>query len=59
MLRVCDYISLKRMPWIRLADRDFKKSDNVPDDEPIFLGFKIEDWQPQEIPAPAELEAVA
>ena len=30
--RICDYISLHRMPWIRLADRDFRPGGRRDDD---------------------------
>jgi hypothetical protein len=41
--RICDYISLHRMPWIRLCDRDFRSGDGVPDDEPIITQVEIMD----------------
>ena len=41
-----DYISRHRMPWIRLADRDFRPGDDAPDDAPIITRVRIEDWQP-------------
>jgi hypothetical protein len=41
--RTCDYISLHRMPWIRLADRDFQPGDDVPNNEPIFTRFEFID----------------
>ena len=41
--RTGDYISLRRMPWIRLADRDFRPGDGVPDDEPIFTRIEVEE----------------
>jgi hypothetical protein len=59
MLRICDQIALRRIPWIRQADRDFRKEDNVPDDEPILLKLEIVDWEPEESHALVELEAVA
>ncbi|MGO9462677.1 MAG: hypothetical protein ACLQVF_00740 [Isosphaeraceae bacterium] len=48
LLRIADYISLKRMPWIRQADRDFKPSDGVVDDEPIIMKIEISEWKPEE-----------
>ena len=38
-----DYISLRRMPWIRLADRDFRPADGLSDDEPIFTQIEVEE----------------
>ena len=29
LLRICDYIGLRRMPWIRQADRDFRPGDGA------------------------------
>jgi hypothetical protein len=48
LLRICEYISLRRMPWIRLADRDFRRADGVPDEEPIITSIKIADWKREE-----------
>ena len=45
MLRICDYILLRRMPWIRLADRDFRAADDVAGTEPIFTRFEVADWK--------------
>ena len=42
LLRIFDYIRLRRLPWIRQADRDFRA------DEPIILKIEIEDWVPPE-----------
>lgn len=47
LLRTCEYVSLRRMPWIRLADRDFRRADGVPDDEPIITRIKITAWKPE------------
>ena len=44
--RICDYISLRRLPWIREADRDFKAADGVGSDEPIITKIELTDWQP-------------
>jgi hypothetical protein len=48
LLRIADYISLKRMPWVRQADRDFRRSDGVADDEPIITRIEVRDWKPEE-----------
>jgi len=48
VLRICEYISLRRMPWIRQADRDFRRADGVPDDEPVITSIKITAWTPEE-----------
>jgi hypothetical protein len=47
ILRICDCIALRRMSWIRVADRDFRRADGMADDEPIITGLKIEDWKPE------------
>jgi hypothetical protein len=44
LLRACDYISLRRLPWIRQSDRDFRGA--APRDEPIITRIEIEDWVP-------------
>ena len=44
LLRICDYIGLRRMPWIRLADRDFRPGDGVPSGEPIITRIEVTDW---------------
>lgn len=44
LLRICDYISLRRMPWIRVADRDFRMSTGVEGEEPIITGIEVTDW---------------
>jgi hypothetical protein len=36
LLRICDYIHLHRMPWIRVADRDFATGQNE-----IITGIEI------------------
>jgi hypothetical protein len=47
ILRICDYIALRRQSWIRVADRDFRSVDGVADDEPIITDVKIEPWKPE------------
>jgi hypothetical protein len=42
ILRIGDYISLGRMPWIRLADRDFRPGDGADADTPIFTHLSVE-----------------
>jgi hypothetical protein len=42
--RICDYISLRRMQWIRQADRDFRAVDAVEDAEPIITLIEMRDW---------------
>jgi hypothetical protein len=41
LLRICDYIHLHRMPWIRMADRDFTTADGVSDKEPIITNIQV------------------
>ena len=49
VLRICDYISLSSMPWIRMADRDFRAANDVAGMEPIFTRFEVVDWmRPEE-----------
>ena len=43
--RIFDYISLRRMPWIRQADRDFRSTDDTTDKEPIITRIDVEDWK--------------
>jgi hypothetical protein len=44
LLRTCDYIALRRMQWIRQADRDFRAGDGVRDDEPIITRIEVTNW---------------
>jgi hypothetical protein len=44
LLRICDYVSMKRMPWIRVADRDFRIGSGVEGAEPIITGIEFADW---------------
>lgn len=43
--RIFDYISLRRMPWIRQLDRDFRAGDDITDKEPIITRIDVEDWK--------------
>jgi hypothetical protein len=42
ILRFGDYISLCRLPWIRVADRDFRPGDGADADTPIFTHLTVE-----------------
>jgi hypothetical protein len=42
IFRIGDSISLGRMPWIRMADRDFRPGDGQDADEPIFTRITVE-----------------
>jgi hypothetical protein len=44
LLRICDYIALRRMPWIRQADRDFRLVGGGADDELIITRIEVTDW---------------
>jgi hypothetical protein len=44
LLRICDAISLRRMPWIRVADRDFRAADGGESREPIIVRIEVADW---------------
>jgi hypothetical protein len=46
--RICDYISLHRMPWIRVADRDFRPGDGQDADTAIITRLTIEDVTEEE-----------
>lgn len=46
LLRIYDYISLHRMPWIRQSDRDFHAA-SVMGKEPVITRISIEDWKPE------------
>ena len=46
LLRTCDYIALRRMPWVRQADRDFRAVDAVEDTEPLITRIEVTDWMP-------------
>jgi len=48
LLRICDQIALRRMPWIRQADRDFRLVAGGANDEPIITKINIDDWKPRE-----------
>ena len=48
LLRICDYIHLHRMAWIRVADRDFADAGGVPDHQPIITGMMITEVVPPE-----------
>jgi hypothetical protein len=41
--RICDAIARHRMPWIRVADRDFRPCDGLDDDVPIFTHIEVEE----------------
>ena len=45
LLRIFDYICLRRMPWIRQTDRDFRAIDAGMDTEPVITRIDIDDWQ--------------
>ena len=42
LLRVFDYVSLRRMPWIRVKDRDFRPVDDV-STEPVITAIRLEE----------------
>jgi hypothetical protein len=42
ILRIGDSISLGRMPWIRMADRDFRPGNGQDADAPIFTRITVE-----------------
>lgn len=44
LLRIFDYISLRRMPWIRQIDRDFRAMGGDADTEPVITRIELTDW---------------
>ena len=48
LLRIFDYIGLRRMPWIRQADRDFRAVGGPADNEPIITLIDVQDWKRDE-----------
>ena len=48
LLRTCRYIARHRMPWIRVADRDFRPGDGQDADAAIITRITIEDVQEEE-----------
>jgi hypothetical protein len=51
LLAICEYIHLHRMPWIRVADRDFRAADGEPGNKPVITEIRIEEVAP---PIPGE-----
>ena len=45
VLKIFDQISLRRIPWIRQADRDFRAGNGVGSTEPVITRLKVEDWK--------------
>jgi hypothetical protein len=43
LLPICDDVHQHRMPWIRVADRDFRASGEVPDNRPFITEIRIEE----------------
>jgi hypothetical protein len=43
LLAICDAIHQHRLPWIRVADRDFRPGDGVPDHKPFITEIRIEE----------------
>jgi hypothetical protein len=43
LLRICDDIHLHRMPWIRVADRDYRAPDGEADNKPVITEIRIEE----------------
>jgi hypothetical protein len=44
LLKTFDYIGLRRMPWIRQADRDFRAIGGE-DTEAVITRIVVEDWK--------------
>ena len=45
LLRICDYISLRRMPWIRAGGSGFPGAAMACGHEPIITRIEVEDWK--------------
>jgi hypothetical protein len=43
ILRLADYISLRRLPWIRQADRDFRPPGGI-SHGPVITRIDVTDW---------------
>ena len=57
LLRICHQIALRRMQWIRQADRDLRAVGGE-DTEPVITRIEVEDWQrPKPAAAPQPLAA--
>jgi hypothetical protein len=43
LFRICDAISLRRVQWIRQAERDTA----MPVNSPVITNIEIRDWRPE------------
>jgi hypothetical protein len=41
---IYDYLTLHRMPWIRVADRDFADADDPAGQKPIILSVSVDEF---------------
>jgi hypothetical protein len=48
LLRMFDLVSLRRVPWIRMTDRDFRAIGGDNDNEPVVTTITVEDWVAEE-----------
>ena len=57
LLRMYHQIGLRRVPWIRQADRDYRQPGVSTDTEPFISRLKVEDWkrQPEQAAKLAEI----
>ena len=49
LLRTFQQIGAKRMPWIRMSDRDFRLVVGEDTDEPVITSIELADWRPEPV----------
>ena len=47
LLRIFQQLGSKRLPWIRMTDRDFRVVVGDDTDEPVITSIVLEDWRPE------------
>jgi hypothetical protein len=47
LLRIADYIGQRRVPWLRVCDRDFRVKAGPESKEPVITGIEVADWKPK------------
>jgi hypothetical protein len=51
LLRIFHQVGLRRMQWLRQADRDLRSVDGGADSEPVITRIEVEDWERAEVVA--------
>lgn len=59
LFRVYLEIGSKRMPWIRVSDRDYRPPANADADEPIITRASVTNWKPEKSERESLLPALA